>query len=93
MLFDKDPYHQIYFDKVLSAVKKRQANFIPVRLICDEAELVERVLSEDRKQYWVRRQSSKPKEFHLQLLTDPYVILSHHTALPVPAAGFIPIAQ
>lgn len=52
MLFDKDPYHQIFYDKVLSVVKKRQANFIPVRLICDEEELVKRVVLEDRQRYF-----------------------------------------
>lgn len=55
MLFDKDPYHQAFYDKVISAVKRRQAHFIPVRLICDEDELVKRVLSEDRKLYFKTR--------------------------------------
>lgn len=51
MMFDKDPYHQIYYNKVLDVVKKRNAHFFPVRLICDEDKLAKRVVSEDRKKY------------------------------------------
>jgi len=51
MMFDKDPYHQSYYNKVLDVVKKRNAHFFPVRLICDEDKLAKRVVSDDRKQY------------------------------------------
>lgn len=50
-LVDKDPYHQIFYNKLLEVVEKRHATFMPVRLICNEAELVERLQSTDRNQY------------------------------------------
>lgn len=50
-MIDQDPYHQIFYEKVLDVADKRNAVFLPVRLICDEDELVARVQSEDRKQY------------------------------------------
>ena len=51
MMLDKDPYHQIDYKKILDVVKKRNAHFFPIRLICDEDELLERVQSNDRKEY------------------------------------------
>ena len=51
-MLDKDPYHQIFYDKVVEIVEKRQAIFVPVRLICDENELVNRVVAEDRKKHF-----------------------------------------
>ena len=51
MMLDKDPYHKIFYNKVLEVVKKRNAHFFPVRLVCDEEELVKRVQSDDRKKY------------------------------------------
>jgi hypothetical protein len=51
MMFDQNPYHQAFYNKVLAAVEKRKANFFPVRLICEEQELVKRVQSEERKKY------------------------------------------
>jgi aminoglycoside 6'-N-acetyltransferase len=50
-LIDQDPYHKIFYEKVYEMVKKRNAIFLPVRLICDEDELLERVRAEDRKQF------------------------------------------
>lgn len=55
MMFDQDPYHQIFYDKVLSVVEKRKAHFFPIRLLCDEHELNKRVQSEDRKKYFKTR--------------------------------------
>lgn len=55
MMFDQDPYHQIFYDKVLSVVEKRKAHFFPVRLLCDEEELIKRVQSEDRKNFFKTR--------------------------------------
>lgn len=55
MMFDKDPYHQIFYDKVLAVIKKRQSHFFPVRLLCDENELIKRVQAEDRKNYFKTR--------------------------------------
>jgi len=55
MMFDQDPYHQIFYDKVLSVVEKRKAHFFPVRLLCDEAELRKRVQSKDRGKYFKTR--------------------------------------
>ena len=54
-LIDKDPYHKIFYDKVLEIVEKRNAHFLPVRLICEEEELVARVQAEDRKKYLKRQ--------------------------------------
>lgn len=51
MMFDQNPYHQAFYNKVLAVVEKRKANFFPVRLVCEEQELVKRVQSEERKRY------------------------------------------
>lgn len=51
MMLDKDPYHQIDYKNILDVVKKRNAHFFPVRLICEENELLKRVQSNDRKEY------------------------------------------
>lgn len=51
-MLDKDPYHQIFYDKVLEIVKKRNSLFIPVRLICDTEELIIRSQAKDRKIYF-----------------------------------------
>lgn len=74
MMFDKDPYHQIFYKKVLDAVKKRQADFIPVRLICDEEELIKRILSEDRKQYF----KSRDAELSRKRSREAQVFYSNH---------------
>ena len=62
MMFDKDQYHKIFYEKVLDAVKKRNAHFFPVRLICDEVELAKRVVSDDRKQYFKTRDPELSKK-------------------------------
>lgn len=54
-MLDKDPYHQSFYEHVLEVLKKRNAYFLPVRLICDEDELLKRVEAEDRKQYFKTR--------------------------------------
>ena len=54
-MLDKDPYHQTFYDKVLDIVNKREAHFLPVRLICSEEELTKRVQAEDRKQFFKTR--------------------------------------
>ncbi len=73
MMFAEDPYHQIFYDKVLSVVEKRQAHFFPIRLLCDEEPLAQRVQAENRKQSLKtrdpelsRRRSSEQKVFHSQ---------------------------
>lgn len=70
-MFDHDPYHKIFYDKVLSVVEKRKANFFPVRLLCDAEELTKRVQSEERRKYFktmdaeLSRKRSHAKEvFH-----------------------------
>lgn len=54
-MIDKDPYHQTLYNKVLEMVEKRQSHFLPVRLICNEKELVDRVQTDDRKKYFKMR--------------------------------------
>jgi aminoglycoside 6'-N-acetyltransferase len=54
-MIDKDPYHKILYNKVLDMVEKRHAHFLPIRLICEENELVKRVQAEDRKKYFKNR--------------------------------------
>lgn len=54
-MIDKDPYHKIFYNKVMEIVDKRKAHFLPVRLTCNEAELVTRIQSEDRKKYFKTR--------------------------------------
>ena len=52
MMFDQDPYHQAFYEEVLTVANKRQAVFIPIRLVCEKDELARRVQSESRKQYF-----------------------------------------
>lgn len=54
-MIDKDPYHNIFYNKILEMVEKRQSHFLPVRLICAENELVARVETEDRKKFFKLR--------------------------------------
>ncbi|MCX7121751.1 MAG: hypothetical protein NTZ67_08305 [Gammaproteobacteria bacterium] len=61
-MFDQDPYHQIFYDKVFAIAKKRNAHFFPVRLVCDENELAKRVQSEDRKKYFKTRDVNLSKK-------------------------------
>jgi len=70
-MIDQDPYHKIIYDKIVEIVEKRQALFLPVRLVCDEEELVNRVQIEDRKQYFkttdaelIRRRFREKQVFH-----------------------------
>jgi len=74
MMFDQDPYHQIFYDKVLSVVEKRKAHFFPIRLLCDEEELVKRVQSEDRKKYFKTRDAELSKNRS----HEKEVFYSHH---------------
>lgn len=55
MMFDKDPYHQAYYDQVLKTTEQRGATLIPVRLVCAVEVLAERVQSEGRKAYFKTR--------------------------------------
>ena len=76
MMFDKDQYHQIFYNKVLDVVKKRNAHFFPVRLICDEDELVTRVASDDRKQF--SNFKTRDTELSRKRSHDEKVFYSHH---------------
>jgi len=51
-MWDKDPYHKIFYEKVFEVVKKRKSLFLPVRLICNEENLITRVQRDDRKKYF-----------------------------------------
>lgn len=73
-MFDQDPYHRIFYDKVLSVVKKRKAHFFPIRLLCDEEELAKRVQSKDRKKYFKTRDVDLSKSRS----RDLSVFYSHH---------------
>ena len=75
MMFDQDPYHQIFYDKVLSVVEKRKAHFFPIRLLCDEDELTKRVQSEDRKKYL----KTRDVELSRSRSREKAVFYSHHS--------------
>ncbi len=74
MMFDQQPYHKIFYDKVLEVVKKRGATFIPIRLLCDEEELAKRVQSEDRKKYFKTRDPELSRKRSKEIT----VFYSHH---------------
>ncbi len=50
-----NPYHQDFYNKVISVVEKRNAIFLPVRLICELDELLRRVQHTDRAAYYKTR--------------------------------------
>ena len=74
MMFDQDPFHKIFYDKVLSVVQKRQAHFFPIRLVCDEDELAKRVQSDGRKQYF----KTRDVELSRRRSKENEVFYSHH---------------
>src|SRR3990167_1953789 len=76
MMFDQDPYHQIFYKKVLGVVKKRGAHFFPVRLICDEDELAKRVVSDDRKQF--SNFKTRDTELSRKRSREEQAFYSHH---------------
>jgi hypothetical protein len=43
--FDDDPEDQEIYDIIVKTAERRRAVFVPVRLLCEEAELVRRVIS------------------------------------------------
>lgn len=91
MMFDKDPYHKIFYDKVLDVVRKRNAHFFPVRLICDENELANRVQSEDRKKYFKTRDvelsRKRSKELDVFYSEHPNEITINNTQLSADAVA------
>ena len=76
MMFDQDPYHQIFYKKVLGVVKKRGPHFFPVRLICDEDELAKRVVSDDRKQF--SNFKTRDTELSRKRSREEQAFYSHH---------------
>lgn len=54
-LLGNNPYHQNYFDRVQNAAQRRKATLVPVRLICDLQELLNRVQNDARKAYFKTR--------------------------------------
>ncbi len=76
MMIDRDPYHQIFYKKVLDVVKKRNAHFFPVRLICDEDELAKRVVSDDRKQF--SNFKTRDTELSSKRSREEQAFYSHH---------------
>jgi len=74
MMFDQNPYHQTFYNKVLAVVKKRKANFFTVRLVCEEQELGKRVQSEERKKYL----KTMDVELSIRRSREKTVFYSHH---------------
>ena len=50
-----NPYHQHYFQRVVSAATKRSATLTPVRVICELDELLNRVQNTNRLKYFKTR--------------------------------------
>ena len=50
-----NPYHQNYFERVLSAAVKRSATLTPVRIVCELDELLKRVQNSSRLAYFKTR--------------------------------------
>jgi len=61
-LLEGNIWHQNFYKKVELMADKRNAKFIPVRLIADVAVLAKRVVSEDRKNFFKTRDSNMVKE-------------------------------
>lgn len=76
MMLDKNPYHQIDYKNILNIVKKRNAHFFPVRLTCEENELLERVQSNDRKQY--SKFKTRDPNLSKKRSREEEVFFSHH---------------
>ncbi|HHJ0490126.1 TPA: GNAT family N-acetyltransferase [Legionella pneumophila] len=51
-LLANNSWHQEFFNQVQTVVQKRGAVFVPIRLICNGAELVKRLKDSDRKGYF-----------------------------------------
>lgn len=47
-----NPYHQEFFDQVNATAQKRDAQLIPVRLICELDELLNRLTQQDRADFY-----------------------------------------
>ena len=73
-MWDKDPYHLEFYKKVLNVVKKRDALFVPVRLICDENNLVSRIQEKDRRHYF----KTHDPELAKQRFKEKTVFYSNH---------------
>ena len=54
-LLAHDIYHQAFFERLMQVVEKRNALFVPVRLICNLDELLKRVSNEQRMAYYKTR--------------------------------------
>lgn len=72
MLAD-NPYHQDFYNKVNVVVEKREAKFMPVRLICELDELLRRVQNTDKAAYFKTRNTELIKK----RFADDQVFLSH----------------
>ena len=51
-MFEDYDYSTLFFEMIRQVADKRKSIFIPVRLICDEEELVNRVKNPNRKKYF-----------------------------------------
>lgn len=61
---------------MLDVVKKRNAHFFPVRLVCDEDELAKRVVSDDRKQF--SNFKTRDTELSRKRSREEQAFYSHH---------------
>ncbi|HHF7373701.1 TPA: GNAT family N-acetyltransferase [Legionella bozemanae] len=51
-LLANNSWHQEFFNQVQAVAQKREAMFVPIRLICNGAELIKRLKYSDRKGYF-----------------------------------------
>lgn len=69
-LLQNNPWHKNFYEQVEHLAKARNAQLIPVRLICDTPVLLERVISEDRKKFYKTRSPNMIKE--RAMTTEPF---------------------
>ena len=76
-LLNNNVYHQAIFNEIADLAKKRNASFIPVRLICDLDELIKRLTHEKRKNYYktqdvalIKARFAQDEVFKSQLATE-----------------------
>ncbi|AMQ28329.1 TPA: hypothetical protein KKX32_000365 [Legionella pneumophila] len=85
-LLANNPWHQEFFNKVLATAKKRQSNLVPVRLVCELDELINRVRSPNRKKYYktqdvalIQQRFKDDEVFYSSLPTEYTLDVTHLT--------------
>jgi len=61
-MFNDYEYSIFLFNKIKNVVSIRESLFVPVRLICDEAELLSRVQNPERKKYYKTTDPERSKK-------------------------------